>query len=785
MMLINWIPCALKSPRGATRRRSQAASKRTRFQRPLERVEDRVVLSATLDLPASVRFNQGGVAAQLAPAGAITTTGLNILNGSLVLTEGVSAQAGDTLSIQNQGSAAGQIGITGDTVSYGGTAIGTFSGGIGGAPLTVTFNAASTATAATALLQDISFSTTNSASAATRDITGVLFDGSGGVAVASEVVDIIGLGPTVTLANNSVNTIAGSAGSLLASNATVSDASAANLNGGTLTATITNNASAGDALSIQNGNGVSVNGNVVSVNGTAVGTVSGGLNGAPLTVQFNSSAMVADAQSLVQHLQFAASANGSLAPRAISLQLTDGTNTQVGTASLTANVQAALGPVLSLPNTNVNFTLAGAAALVGAGAKVTDSSALSFAGGTLSITETANANANDVISVQSGNGIAVSGSTISYNGTAIGTLSGGLNGAPLQISFNSTSATAEAVQAVIQDLTFSTAGNLSLATRTLELQLSDGTNVSTASVNVSVAVNGIIGPVLTLPSGSVSVTAGGSSTVLGAGAKLSDATAVNFNNGTLVVSLPVSASTSDTLSIQSVAGITVNGQTVSFNGTAIGTVSGGTNGQSLNVALNANATVSGVQALLQSISLQAGASQAAGPLAIGVSLTDGSGATAATGTLTANIQAPVAAVLNVAGTINVKNSAAVRIGAGASITGINAANLNGATLNVQLIGGTSRSSLGVLAGTGVRLSGSKIFVNGHVVGSFKGTKASVAITFNSSATVANVTQVLNALFFRELGVHQGGNETIQMQFTDAAGVSSNLTSTTLTFIRGR
>ena len=932
-MLIDWIPGALKTRRATTRRRSRIASTTlTHSRHALENMEDRVVLSATIDLPASVTFNQGGAAVNVAPSGTITDTNVNLVNASLVLSEGLTAQTGDTLAVKNQGSAAGQVGVAGNVISIGGTAVGTFTGGTGSTPLVVSLNPGTTAADAQTILQDITFTTTNAASTAARDITGIVNDGLGGVALANEAVNIIGLGPVLTLANNTVNTIAGSAGSLIASGATLVDSAVTDLTNGSLTATITNNATAGDVLSLQNGNGVSVSNGTVSVNGTAIGTVAGGSNGSPLTVSFNSSATVPDVQSVLQQLQLTTAANGSLAPRTIQLALNDGTNAQVGLANLTANVQAAIGPVLSLPTPNVTFSIGGTAAQLAAGATLTDSSVTNLNGGSLTVSETANANVNDVISLNQAGGITVSGNTVSFNGTAIGTLSGGVNGAPLTINFNSTSATPAAVQAVVQDLTFSTSGtNPSLATRTVQLQLNDGTNTTTAKVDVGVSVTGVLGPVLnlptatvnvtaggqaallgngitlsdtsvaslnggkltvslpagasvndvlsfntngavsisgnnvsvngtaigtlsggtngqpltvnlnssatvqsvqtllqnlnlqagagqtagalpvsvsltdgtnaqaaigtlnanvqagislTLPSASVNVSAGGSTTALGAGATLTDNGVTNFNNGVLTVSLPVGASTSDKLSIGANAGLSMSGNTLSLNGTAIGTVSGGANGQPLTVTFNSSANAQAVQTVLQNISLQAGANQTAGPLAVNVSLTDGTNAPAALGTLNANVTAVVPSVLNVTSSINIKNSAAHLIDAGASISGINASNLNGATLNVQLLGGNNKSSLGVQSiGTGVRLQGSNILVNGQIVGTVSGTKTNTTITFNSNATVANVNQILDALSIRQIGNH-AGSETIQMQFTDSAGVMSNMSSTTVTFHRG-
>src|SRR5206468_8360109 len=55
----------------------------------------------------------------------------------------------DRLGIRHQGTAAGQIGVNGSEISYGGTPIGTATGGeSGSSPLVVTFNAEATPAAA-------------------------------------------------------------------------------------------------------------------------------------------------------------------------------------------------------------------------------------------------------------------------------------------------------------------------------------------------------------------------------------------------------------------------------------------------------------------------------------------------------------------------------------------------------------------------------------------------------------------------------------------------------------
>jgi len=67
----------------------------------------------------------------------------------------------DVLGVRHQGSGAGQVGVSGANVSYGGVVIGTLSGGSGGTPLSITFNVNASDAAATAVLRNITYANTN------------------------------------------------------------------------------------------------------------------------------------------------------------------------------------------------------------------------------------------------------------------------------------------------------------------------------------------------------------------------------------------------------------------------------------------------------------------------------------------------------------------------------------------------------------------------------------------------------------------------------------------------
>lgn len=115
----------------------------------------------------------------------------NYNTGTLTVSITAGANANDRLEIRNTGTAPGQIGVAGATVSFGGTNIGTFTGGAGTTPLVVSFNAASSPAAAQALLRSITYrDVTTNIVKETRSVQVVLADGAGGTSSASKTVQV-------------------------------------------------------------------------------------------------------------------------------------------------------------------------------------------------------------------------------------------------------------------------------------------------------------------------------------------------------------------------------------------------------------------------------------------------------------------------------------------------------------------------------------------------------------------------------------------------------------------
>ncbi|MDB5692438.1 MAG: tandem-95 repeat protein, partial [Alphaproteobacteria bacterium] len=99
----------------------------------------------------------------------------NFDGGSLRLS-GLLAE--DRIAVRDQGAAPGRIGVSGSDISYGGTIIGSLSGGAG-TTLVVTFNGAASAAAVDALIQNLTYATAGAAPTASRTLLLNVFDAAG------------------------------------------------------------------------------------------------------------------------------------------------------------------------------------------------------------------------------------------------------------------------------------------------------------------------------------------------------------------------------------------------------------------------------------------------------------------------------------------------------------------------------------------------------------------------------------------------------------------------------
>jgi CSLREA domain-containing protein len=130
---------------------------------------------------ASAVFTEAGSAIFIDPTASISDVdSTDFAGGVLQLTITSNSSNRDVLRINNQGSGAGQISVSGNSVLYEGTSIGNFNAS--SSNLAVTLNANATAVATQALLRNLTFSTLGQDPlSATRTATVSLSDGDGGL----------------------------------------------------------------------------------------------------------------------------------------------------------------------------------------------------------------------------------------------------------------------------------------------------------------------------------------------------------------------------------------------------------------------------------------------------------------------------------------------------------------------------------------------------------------------------------------------------------------------------
>jgi hypothetical protein len=324
-------------------------------------------------------YTESGAALTLLSSANVNDVDAANFNGGSVIVHMTSYQSGDVLAVNNQGTSAGQIGVSGTNITYAGTIIGTVSGGTG-SDLVVTLNANATPAAVQALMGQLQYSNTsqnptNYGAAPSRALTITLNDGgntgSGGPQSTSVngTINITAVdnAPVFTGTVGSAYTEAGTALPLV-SGASINDIDALNFNTGSVTAHLATYQT-GDMLIVNNqgtGTGqISVSGSSITYGGTTIGTISGG-SAADLVVTLNANATPAAVQALMGQLRYSSTSQdptlgGSAVTRSLTVTLNDGGNTGTGgpqTASISGiiNITAVNNaPTITVTASNPTF----------------------------------------------------------------------------------------------------------------------------------------------------------------------------------------------------------------------------------------------------------------------------------------------------------------------------------------------------------------------------------------------------------------------------------------------
>lgn len=307
---------------------------------------------------------------------------------------------------------------------------------------------------------------------------------------AAPVVDLALVAP--------VNYTEGTAPLVIAASATVTDLDSVNFDGGTLSASLTaNNDAAKDVLGINNqgtGTGqIGVSGTDVTYSGVVIGTFTGGTAGVPLVVTFDADASVEAVQALQRRVTFSIVGDSAIAlPRTFQTVITDAAAGNASTpATATINVLEAV-PVVTASRTSMTVSNSSAQA-VDPGIAISTTGTETINGAVLTVSLTGGTT-NDQLGIlnfgQSGRGLKVKNGNLYLGKSLIGTITGGIGGTPLSITFNANATLAD-VQRVARNVSFRSIGH---ATHTADVAFqftsSDGGASLAATVQVSVKRGG-------------------------------------------------------------------------------------------------------------------------------------------------------------------------------------------------------------------------------------------------------------------------------------------------------
>ncbi|WP_416671886.1 DUF4347 domain-containing protein [Egbenema bharatensis] len=363
----------------------------------------------------------------------------------------------DQLSIRNQGTGAGQIGVNGSVISYGGTQIGTVSSdGRFGSSLEVLFNGNATVAAVQALIQNLAYQNTSHTPAPERTITITINDGDGGTSIpVSTLIVVNPFNDPPVLGNNTL---------------TLEEGQRVQLNSNHLSATDVDNNDAELVFEVSN-----VQGGFFLING---------IQGTVFTQQ-----NIIDNKVEFQH-------DGGEAAPSYEVRVKDGTNTTVAAPAQIQFTNVNDAPVLSGFSSSVTFS----EEVVKAGAVVLDDNVSlidvdspNFGGGFLRVVYSSGGSPEDQLSVRNQGGgagqIGVNGNIVSHGGIQIGTIvSDGRSGSSLEISFNA-NATVGAVRSLIQNLAYQNNSSTPSLNRTITITINDGNGGTSIPVSTLIVVN--------------------------------------------------------------------------------------------------------------------------------------------------------------------------------------------------------------------------------------------------------------------------------------------------------
>lgn len=284
-----------------------------------------------ITVPGTLAYGEQAAAAVISPSATVSDLDSANFGGGLLTVSIGGVTSSDRLSVRNQGTAAGQIGVSGQNVRFGGTVIGIISGG-SPPPLRIQLNSNATIAATRALLRNITFRNISDAPPTLpRQFAFVLTDNTGLRSAPAPIsVTVIPQNDPPSIGNQGSNfvihNLVGNNPTKILALGTVADADSPDFAGGVLKGNIIQSPGTDNRLSFASP--FSKVGNTLRFNGTAIGTVNpnGGVGATQLIVTFNSAATRSIVETLVRSVTFQIShPTGDDEPnQTIRISVTDG-----------------------------------------------------------------------------------------------------------------------------------------------------------------------------------------------------------------------------------------------------------------------------------------------------------------------------------------------------------------------------------------------------------------------------------------------------------------------------
>ncbi|WP_092048658.1 cadherin repeat domain-containing protein [Planctomicrobium piriforme] len=365
-------------------------------------------------------------------------------------------------------------------------------------------------------------------------------------------------------------------------------------------------------------------------------------------------------------------------------------------------------------------------------------------------------------------------STVSFNGTVVGTYSGGTGKTALTISFNS-EATDAAVNLVLAAVRFSNSSSSPTAyTRSVSVQLTDGSSSHLVSPAMLASIQVSNVPVVRSVPATTNYQLGSTLFVAPSGT-LADGGG-NFANSILTVRI-TNAGATDLLTVAGRGLVTFNSGdgSITYKGTTVATLTGGQGTTPLSIAFNGNGTMESIQAVLRQVTFSNTSQTLSTDRKLAIQLADGSASHALSAVVTQTIQIDTTPVLRGIPTSYNSRAGASPVGLLSGITVADGGNqFAGSSASIQLINGLTGDLLTLTSKDNVAIDtgDSSIRFQGVLVGSFTGGTGSdpLLITFNGSANLAAVQAVLRRLTFSTTGAV--GDRTLRVTFSDGSSNTS-------------